>query len=199
MKGSGIKTETDERDSSCFLASLGRSPWLFSSLVAYPEVPHAVLVGASRLGGARRGGGAGWAWLLLTSCTSALFKAALGTSGPNGSSLGHTGEGDRAICAGSGVWWATSVLASWEWPSEKHPAPNSRRVARLSLDTRVSGTPEESERLVRVSTVGAPATRSVPHQPHSASRNWSCSGGFLTHVPRPAFWNALHSCCLTAW
>ena len=139
MKGSGIKTETDERDSSCFLASLGRSPWLFSSLVAYPEVPHTVLVGAPRSGGAWRGWGAGWAWLLLTSCTSALFKAALGTSGLNGSSLGHTGEGDRAVCAGSGVWWATSVLASWKWPSEKHHAPNPRQVAHPSLDTRVSG------------------------------------------------------------
>lgn len=198
MKGSGIKTETDERDSSCFLASLGRSPWLFSSLVAYPEVPHAVLVGAPRSGGAWRGWGAGWAWLLLTSYTSALFKAALGTSGLNGSSLGHMGEGDRAICAGSGVWWATSVLASWERPSERHHAPNSRQVAHPSLDTRF-WKPEESERLVRVSTVGAPAARSVPCRPHSASRNWSCSGGFLTHVPRPAFWNALHSCCLTAW
>lgn len=31
------------------------------------------------------------------------------------------------------------------------------------------------------------------------SRNWSCSGGFLTQVPSPAFWNALNSCCLTDW
>lgn len=38
-KGDGVKHETnDDNERTFLLASLGRSPWLFSSLVAYLEV-----------------------------------------------------------------------------------------------------------------------------------------------------------------
>ncbi len=34
---------------------------------------------------------------------------------------------------------------------------------------------------------------------HSIQSNWSCSMGFFIHTPRPAFSNALLSCCLASW
>lgn len=124
----------NEHDSSSLLASLGRSPWLFSSLVAYPEVSH-TLCSWEPLAQEVRGGegsvGDGPGWFSPAKPRHCFSRHPLRPSGPNGNSLGHKEE--RELFVRRQVWWAISVLASWEQPSEKQHVPNARLVAHLSF------------------------------------------------------------------
>ena len=135
LKGGGVKNlNSNEYDSSSLLASLGRSPWLFSSLVAYPEVSHTLCSWeplAQEVRGGEGGVGDGPGWFSPAKPRHCFSRHPLRPSGPNGNSLGHTEEGEPFVRRR--VWWAISVLAPWEQPSEKQHVPNARLFAHLSF------------------------------------------------------------------
>lgn len=102
---------------------------------------------------------------------------------------------------------AALVPAPWEQPAEEQHVPNSGLAAHRAVHTCVFlGHQREMNARTdqpRPDTPHTPTLASARVGPgpetQRVSRNWSCSGGFLTQVPRPAFWNALNSCCLTDW